>query len=714
MALPGLPPSRTRSSLLLLSFCLSSLTLAPAPASTRTTAPPDTALHPLPQVEVVGRRGDLRRIPGSASVLDARTLERARVFTTSEALRRLPGLVARDEEGLGLRPNVGARGLNPTRSSKTTLLEDGVPLSYAPYGDNASYYHPPIERFEAVELLKGAGQVGFGPQTIGGLLNYITPAPPARLEGSVSAAGGSRDFAAARVRLGGHRMLLDYSRKQADGARENMESRLDDASFKVVLGRSVTLRANHYRESSQLTYSGLTQAELESLGPRYNPFRNDRFDGWRLGTSATHRWLAGRGALLTTNLYHSTFERDWWRQSSTTTDTQGGPGVASARLAGARIDPDAIASVQGRLRRYTTWGLEPRLRLTGSTLGLGHELDAGLKAHFERQDRRQVNGSTPTARTGTLVEDNLRRTGAWSAFVSDRIPFGAWSVTPGVRFEHIRSARTNRLPGGASGSDQLDAWIPSLGLTWAPRPALTLYGGVHRGFAPPRTEDVIAATGTATDVGPEVSVNWELGARAAAARGELQLTLFRNDFERLIAVGSVAGGSTPLAEGRARFAGVELSGRARHASGLSLRSACTWLAEAEQSTPVRQVVGGAPVAGSATGNRQPYAPELHASLGVGYERGGLDAQLEVVHVSRQFADFANTPAPSADGQRGVLPAQSIWNAVANQDLPGLGLTAYLAVKNLADRLHVVDRTRGIQVSAPRLFQAGVRYGFGGR
>ncbi len=74
-------------------------------------------------------------------------------------------MFARDEEGFGLRPNIGIRGLNPTRSSKLLLLEDGIPLAYAPYGDNASYYHPPVNRFERIEVLKGSSQILFGPQT---------------------------------------------------------------------------------------------------------------------------------------------------------------------------------------------------------------------------------------------------------------------------------------------------------------------------------------------------------------------------------------------------------------------------------------------------------------------------------------------------------------------------------------------------------------------
>ena len=93
----------------------------------------------------------------------------------------MPGVFARDEEGFGLRPNIGIRGLNPTRSSKVLLLEDGIPLTYAPYGDNASYYHPPVDRFERIEVLKGSGQILFGPHTVGGVHQLHHPARARRL-----------------------------------------------------------------------------------------------------------------------------------------------------------------------------------------------------------------------------------------------------------------------------------------------------------------------------------------------------------------------------------------------------------------------------------------------------------------------------------------------------------------------------------------------------
>src|SRR5688572_23548510 len=157
-------------------------------------------------------------IPGSVEIIERATIESSRPVTSTEVLRKISGVNVRDEEGLGLRPNVGIRGLNPTRSSKVLLLEDGIPLTYAPYGDNASYYHPPIDRFESVEMLKGSGQILYGPQTIGGVVNYITPIPPSSREGSITLTGGNRSYFNGNLTygdtFGNTGLLFGFTRKQ--------------------------------------------------------------------------------------------------------------------------------------------------------------------------------------------------------------------------------------------------------------------------------------------------------------------------------------------------------------------------------------------------------------------------------------------------------------------------------------------------------------------
>lgn len=686
----------------------------------------------LEAVTVVGSPMEADAQVGSNAMIDGETLDASRVFTTNEALRKAPGVNVRDEEGLGLRPNIGIRGLNPTRSTKVLLLEDGIPLAYAPYGDNASYYHPPIDRFDRIEVLKGSTVNLYGPQTIGGVINYITPIPPQELSAGVSLTGGSRDYFNGHASVGGRGLLLDYVRKQGEGARDNTDTKLNDINLKGVFDMSAAhqliARANYYTEDSTVTYSGLTDAEYANFGARYNPFKNDEFDAARIGLSLSDRWTINPASSLTTQIYWADFARDWWRQSSSTTDGQCGAAFTAARRAGTTVDPDTCASAQGRLRDYYTYGIEPRYRLTHGLFGLNNELQAGVRAHFEYQDRLQLNGTSPTARTGTTAESNERRTDAYSAFVQNRFGFGRLSLVPSLRLENVRYERKNRM-NGARGDADLTEVLPALGLNYQVSEAYTAYASVHRGFAPPRTEDIISNNGTSVDLDAEKSVNYELGLRARPVAGiALEVTGFRTDFSRQIAVGSIAGGSTPLAAGETLYQGLEISGRAEvgRLMGWSQRPfvelAYTLLPTAKSQTPLRCVVAsgstcaaGDPVPGSAAGKRLPYAPRNLFTGTLGYAHAaGFDLRLEAVFIDEQFSDFANTDQAPADGtgQIGKIDSSLILNAAANyrvQSVAGLGF--FVTAKNLADKDYIVDRTRGILTGAPRQVQGGFEYKF---
>ncbi|MDH4457406.1 MAG: TonB-dependent receptor plug domain-containing protein [Nevskia sp.] len=689
-------------------------------AATVTTDKGETAVV-LKAVTIVGEADDLANIAGSAQVLDADTLRASRVFTTSEALRKLPGVSVRDEEGFGLRPNIGIRGLNPTRSTKVLLLEDGIPVTYGVYGDNASYYHPPIERFDRVEVLKGAAVNLYGPQTIGGVINYITPIPSQALTGGLSLAGGNRDYFAGHgtISVDGHR--FDYVRKQSNGARDNTDLSIDDVNYKGVIavtsGHTLIARANYYRENSQVSYSGLTDAEYRNFGARYNPFENDYFDAYRWGASLTDDWTIGR-ARLTTNAYFANFARDWWRQGSTTTDTQCGTAFRDARLAGAAVDSNACNSVQGRLRDYYNAGIEPRLTLPYTAFGVDNILQTGARYHFERQDRLQVNGSSPTARSGSLVEDNRRDTDAISAYAQNEVKIGRFTLAPGVRVEHINFERTNVIT-GADGDTDLTRVLYSFSGSYAISDSTTLYTGIHKGFAPPRTEDIVDNSGVAVDVDAESSINFEAGVRLRPIHGiSIEGTYFRNDFKNQIAVGNIAGGNVPLAQGETLYEGFELSGRADIGSWLPgphnpfVELAWTALPTADQETALTQVSNGATVAGSGPGRRLPYAARHTLTSTLGYSHnGGFEGRLEAVYIGQQFSDFANTETPAANGNglNGKISGNTIWNLALNYTVPNTGFGMFFTVKNLFDQVYIVDRTRGIVPGAPRLVQGGVEY-----
>ena len=702
------------------------LAAAVLPAHAQTNA---ASASSIPEIVVVGEADRLATIPGSAQVIDQSVLEASRVFTVNEAIRKVAGVYARDEEGFGLRPNFGVRGLNPTRSSKVLLLEDGLPLAYAPYGDNASYYHPPVDRFERIEVLKGSGQVLFGPQTIGGVINYITPRPADDLSGTVALHGGNRDYSELHAQLSDTLESTSYAvgvtRKATDGARENMHFDVSDVNLKLVHdfpeNNALTFRASWYDENSDVPYSGLTLAEYQA-DPRANPFVNDEFKARRSALSLTHRTDFTERVTLSTSVYYTSFDRDWWRQSSNSTQR---PNDSSDPLCGSMANLNTTCGNEGRLRDYSTAGVEPRLSLEHDLFGAASQAELGLRYHTEDQYRIQANGDTPLARgagTGVnagVVEDNAREVEATSAFAQNRFLFGDWSVTPGVRFESIDYWRRNNLTGQA-GATSLSEWIPGVGATYAVGEAMTVFAGVHRGFAPPVVSDIVTNSGGSVELDPELSWNYELGVRATPRAGlHLEVTLFEMDFENQVIPASLAGGigATLTNAGETLHRGVEL--QLALESRALVGSKHNWYlrtAYADLDTAEFRGVRYSSIPGFTTvdvnGNRLPYAPEQLLTATGGVELAfGLSFELEGVYTSSAYTDDLNTVDVSVNGQRGQMPSSTVWNVAINYVLPESGWTLFMAVKNADDQVYVVDMTRGLIPGAPRLVQGGFNYRF---
>jgi Fe(3+) dicitrate transport protein len=230
--------------------------LTAAAATTSSTAQPAT------EIVVVGDAKGAEEIAGSFGKVTDDDLRRSRVLNVNDALRQVAGVFARDEEGAGMRPNIGIRGLNPVRSTKVLLLEDGIPLGFAPYGDNAAYYHPPIQRFTSVEVLKGAAQVRFGPQTIGGVVNYITPEVPDEFTARGTVAGGNLDQLMLDGQVGGRLLgggvLVHVNHNQTDGNRDNQSMKFTDifikGAWELGADHGLTIKLSRFTEDSAVTY----------------------------------------------------------------------------------------------------------------------------------------------------------------------------------------------------------------------------------------------------------------------------------------------------------------------------------------------------------------------------------------------------------------------------------------------------------------------------
>ncbi len=149
--------------------------------------------------------------------------------------------------------------------------------------------------------------------------------------------------------------------------------------------------------------------------------------------------------------------------------------------------------------------------------------------------------------------------------MQNRFDLGRWTVTPGLRFEHVDYERIDHLL-GTRGTATVDEWIPGIGATFEPASGTTVFAGVHRGFSPPGVADIITPLGGTVDLDPEYSWNYELGVRSDVRDGlYAEATLFRLDFENQIVPASVAGGigATLTSAGQTLQQGLEVAGNAR-------------------------------------------------------------------------------------------------------------------------------------------------------
>ena len=130
-------------------------------------------------------------MPGAATVMDMHTLKLVNPIGTQEMLEYVPGINAFADDGIGnSRISIGIRGLNPRRSSRVLILEDGVPIQPALYVYPNMYYNPPADRIDQIEVIKGSGTVLYGPQTMGGVINYFTKRPRNEFGGALKITGG--------------------------------------------------------------------------------------------------------------------------------------------------------------------------------------------------------------------------------------------------------------------------------------------------------------------------------------------------------------------------------------------------------------------------------------------------------------------------------------------------------------------------------------------
>jgi len=681
-----------------------------------------------------------RAVAGAVHEVDEAALEQAENDDIHRVLATVPGVYVRGEDGFGLRPNIGMRGASSDRSAKITLLEDGVPLSPAPYAAPAAYTFPLSTRLVGVEVYKGPAAITWGPQTIGGAVNLLTRPVPDHRTGAVDVGLGSFGARKAHAWGGGQwgafgqlvegAYLGSEGFKTLDTGGPTGFSRADVMSKSRLSLRGeaggahvLELKLGGGLETSDETYLGLTAEDFAATPyRRYAASAGDHM-AW-LHSQESLSWSArwqDRVALHAV-AYHSYLDRTWTKLNGFSSGVSlhdllmaEQTGQAAAYTAILRGDEDS-ASADQRLRvgtndrRFHNGGLSVVGRRWIGGPRLDQLVEVGLRLHADEVWRTHteapfaMSGGSRAPAEGEVVTtlDSHTRARAVAVYVRDQLDAERLSIVPGLRVEQIWTAAG--APDAPLQADPTQTLLlPGLSASVGLTEALWVWAGLHRGASP-------VAPGSEGAVVPETAWNVETGLRAASAESLVEVGGFASRYKDLLAQCTLSAGcdsASPDAQynaGRVDILGLE--SMARHAQDIGpvqLKGEVSYTFT--QATFREDLLSGYPQWGVvAAGDALPYVPAHQGALGLTLltARGSLGAT--AVHRG----------AMRDQAGQGVIPEAEAIPAATWVDLNGelrlyKGLRLYGLARNVGDTVILESyRPDGARPGAPRTLIAGLK------
>lgn len=636
--------------------------------------------------------------------LDSLTANRAQTVAR-EVVGRIPGATFSETEGSGFPASgIGVRGLNPVQSVEMNVRQDGTNIAADVYGYPETYYLPPLEAVERVEVVRGAAALQFGPQ-VGGLLNYVLRSgaadTPARWTAHQTVGSGGLAASYAAVQGGTRRAayfgFAQYRRQ--DGWRPNGALRQFSAAARV--GYAATPRLRLRAEYSLLRNriqmpGGLTDAAFAADPRQSLRARNWLESPWNVGAVSAELTISPATRVVTTVSLLDAARSLVWRNED------GGAGALDLP------DPATGAytprEVESERARSAT--LETRLITTFQMRGLPQTLATGVRA-FTGTLARDEGGTGTTGRNFDLslttpggyperyrfFSRNLAAFAEQVVRLTDRL-----SLTPGARVELLRSG------GGGHDGDARATFrtrdrafaLLGIGAQYRTAPGASVYANVSQSYRP-IDYSYLVPFGSATRVAPGLrdprATTADVGFRGTLA-GLLTVDVgaFRLVYrDRIALVSGVGPAGAPFTErrnaGTSVHRGVEAYAELRslnRALRLPTRWGTAGLYDAFGYVDARYTTG------AFAGHRVEFAPRTVNRLGVTYGLGRVASTLQWSSVARQFSDANNTVA-SPDASIGVVPAYHVADWSGRWRLtPTLALG--FGVNNLANAHYFTLRT----------------------
>ncbi len=701
----------------LLAVALAAAMLAPSSARAEDTPPDADAQARIRQLDAVQVQGsllgrstveDVQHYAGSRQVIDNTQLRTGANRSLDDALQKVPGIKVFDETGTGALPQIMLRGLYESRSGRVQVLEDGIPLALAPYGQTSlSLFPVGLNQVDRIDIVRGGAAVQYGPNNVGGVINLISPDIPTTwtttLGQKVTAGGAGHYLGDTAISTGGYAgdtfgLQLDANWTKGDYWREHSATDIKNLRLRAEwwLAPDKLLKASVQRYVADMDMAGALSTADYLRDPRQSTRPLDAFNGRTTRASLIYQQDFGDvGPFQDLRLDWSNFSARSSRNFIV--------GMRSAASETWRPDlPPQLR--QSAPRDFRVYGSEPRLSWTMGDGAVRQQWTLGARAINEDIDF--LVGNT-RLRDGlyTLVRDWRFKDRGAAAYVSDAIAFadGRVTVTPGLRYEQVDSRYYN-LASGARTRNKTDDVLPGLTLGFQASPQWYLYADGQRSLRAPQVTQIIFGD----NLDAELAWNYEAGARYQPnERTRVQFGGYLIDFDQQIQLDNTTRTYRNLGKTRHQGGEVELQWSPAQLRALTLNAGYAYL-DARQKSGVYD------------GLRVPYTSRNQLTLGASYrsESGHTTVAVSSYYFSRAFSDAANTVQENAIGSVGELPAYWVWNAQLSQVLSeGASgkLSASLAVNNLFDRKYwyrgIDTSPWGRQPAPGRSVTVGLEYTF---
>ena len=654
------------------------------------------------------------------------------------------GLNIYDNGDAGLQLNIGGRGLDPNRTANFNTRQNGYDISADVLGYPESYYTPPAESLEEIQVVRGAASLQYGTQ-FGGLINFKfkKPNPNKEIELISRQTVGSYDLFTSFNSLSGtvgkfsYYTYLNY--KDGNGFRPN--SNFNSKNYFTHLGYEISDRTKVSLETTFMHYlakqpGGLTDAQFYADPTFSNRDRNWFEVDWRLySLRLDHAFSAKTDFSL--NIFGLN---------------------ASRRALGFRTnrvsEVDNIDTPRELLiDDFSNWGAEARVLTRYNLGGTESALLLGSKIYKTDNDQRQGPGTAAADADFTFADVDFPNYERQSQFnfpnfnvaffgenifnLSDRL-----ALTPGFRLEHIKTESigsyreiTLDLADNPLLNREVDDnrdfertfLLLGLGATYKVSPSVELYGNFSQNYRSVTFSD-IRVVNPSFQVDPNISD--EDGFTADfGARGRFKdvlsydVSVYGLYYDNRL-------GEILKEETRVNAAGEEVStGRLLRARGnigtafiYGLESFANWslketffpqsekaklnffanlaLTQSEYLSSERNNVEGKEVE---------FIPKVNLKTGLNFGYGNLLGSLQYTYFDKQFTDATNALQDVEDNQRGIegeIPAYDILDFSLSYTYKKWKLEA--GVNNLLDNSYFTRRATGypgpgIIPSEPRTF-----------